>query len=193
MAREHPFSLHRMLPVALVAALAVVAFLALRGPSWYRRMYYPLQYQAEIRAAATKAHVDPYLVAAMIHAESGFDPSRVSDAGAVGLMQVMPETAQDMRALIGRKAKVTAVQLKDPSLNVAVGTTYLGVLLRRYGDTATALAAYNAGAVNAERWARSSGATDVRSAIAFPETRAYVDKVISERAAYARLYPGDLK
>lgn len=111
---------------------------------------------------AARAHIPPHLVAAVIRAESGGDPSAVSGAGAAGLMQLMPATAR----------RYGAENRFDPEENVAAGTRYLRVLLARYHhDVRRAIAAYNAG----------PGAVDAaRGVPAFPETRAYVDRVISD-------------
>ncbi len=186
MPREHPLSWHRVVPLGLIGVLAVLAVAALSGPDWYKRMYFPFQYGAEIGRVARAERVDPYLVTAVVHAESGFDPYIVSKKGAVGLMQVMPETADDMELAHGHKVDVTENQLRQPVANLQYGTAYLAQLLDRYdGDRALALAAYNAGIVNADRWKRDGG----QERIDFPATRHYVDKVLTERDTYQRLYP----
>jgi soluble lytic murein transglycosylase len=191
--REHPLSLHRVLPLALVGILALVAVAAIRGPVWYRRMYYPLEYSDLIKGSAGRVGVDPYLVAAMIHSESDFDPTIVSKAGAVGLMQLTPETAQDLRPIVKRSLAFTREELMQPALNIELGTAYLRQLMERYGDTVTVLAAYNAGPANAEKWARNARAGAVLAAIEFPETRHYVEKVMREREVYRRIYGGELQ
>lgn len=185
MPREHPLSWHRVVPVAVLGVLALVAVAALSGPLWYQRLYYPVYYQSQIGVAARAQRLDPYLVTAVVHAESGFDASIVSKAGAVGLMQVMPETADDIEKAQGRKAVVSRKLLEQPADNLRYGTVYLRQLIDRYdGDTSLALAAYNAGVVNADRWQKRDGGR-----IGFPETEHYVKKVLKERDTYARLYP----
>jgi soluble lytic murein transglycosylase len=191
--REHPLSPHRVLPLAVVALLALVAVAALRGPAWYQRAYYPLRYAGPIRDFAARAGIDPYLVAAIIHSESDFDPAIVSKAGAVGLMQITPETAEDLRPLVKRPRPFTGAQLKDPALNLELGTTYLRQLRERYGDTVTVLAAYNAGPANADKWAHGARAGGFIDAIEFPETRHYVEKVMREREIYRRVYGSELR
>ncbi|HEY3318313.1 MAG TPA: lytic transglycosylase domain-containing protein [Coriobacteriia bacterium] len=187
MPREHPLSWHRLAPLALVAVLAVLAAAAVAGPKWYQRMYYPFRFGAEIGRVALAERVDPYLVTAVVHAESGFDPDIVSKKGAVGLMQVMPETAEDIERARGRKVAVTTQRLRQPEENIRYGARYLRQLLDRYGgDRALALAAYNAGIVNADRWKRAGGG----GRIDFPQTRHYVEKVLAERDTYRKLYPG---
>lgn len=188
MPREHPLSLHRVLPLALVGVLALLALAAIFGPHWYQRLYHPVAYREVIGGAARRSNIDPYLLLALVHAESGFDPQVVSKRGAVGLTQVMPETADDIMKARGRKTGVSVKQLKNPEFNVEIGAEYLAQLRERYdGDYTMALAAYNAGIVNADRWEKGSG--DPAARIDFPQTRHYVDKVLKERDSYKKLYP----
>ena len=192
MAREHPLSWHRLLPVAVVVVLAVVVFLSLRGPDWYQRLYHPLGYAATIRAEAGSAALDPYLVAALINVESGFRSGAVSKAGAVGLMQIKPSTARAVALQAGLPEHVDAQTLLRPGTNIRVGTRYLSYLVRRYaGDRELALAAYNAGMKNADRWAAQAHASgrSFNDAIAYPATRHYVDEVVAQSVVYRRLYP----
>ncbi len=188
MSREHPLSLHRALPVIVIVALGLVLLFAVRGPVWWQRLYHPLRYRTAIAASAEKNGIDPYLVAAVINAESGFDRTQVSAAGAVGLMQLMPATATEVAAAEGIDGTLGADDLKDAELNIALGSRHLADLLGRYTDTETALAAYNAGSGNVDRWMSEQGGTTLTAA-GFPETRAYVGRVLSERARYAKLYP----
>lgn len=188
MSREHPFALHRLAIAALVIALAAVLVLAVRGPVWWQRTYHPLSYEALIARAAAEHGVDPYLIAAVINAESSFDAGQVSEAGAVGLMQVMPLTATEAAAEGGLGVATDVEALKAPALNIDLGTRHLASLLSRYGDTATALAAYNAGEGNVDRWIEGSGGGDVLAS-SYPETRRYVERVLKERDRYEKLYP----
>jgi soluble lytic murein transglycosylase len=188
MRREHPLALHRVLPVALLILLAAVAFLGVRGPSWYQRLYYPLRYSAEIQGAASRNRINPYLIAAIIHTESGFRAGTVSKAGAVGLMLVLPDTATELRQRrLVDTAVVSGRPLTDPAVNIEYGTAYVRYLVNRYHVVETALAAYNAGLTRADVWAAQGG--DIRTKIAFPETQRYVAGVLRARASYERLYP----
>ena len=116
----------------------------------------------------------------------------MSNAGAVGLMQVKPSTAKAVAVQAGIADEMTPEALSDPATNIRVGVRYLAYLVRRYGgDVELALAAYNAGLGNADRWsaeARKAGGTFSES-IAFPETARYVDEVRAQSAAYRALYP----
>jgi peptidoglycan lytic transglycosylase len=192
-AREHPLSWHRVLPVLLVVALGLIALLAVRGPDWYQRIYHPLRHERVIAEQAKKNHVDPYLIAALINAESGFREGVVSDAGAVGLMQVRPSTAAPVARAAGIEGEMTTAALSDPETNIRVGTRYFAYLVKRYDkDVQLALAAYNAGLTNADRWAEEArrAGSPFTDSIAFPETASYVDKVVEQTRVYRTLYPG---
>lgn len=193
MPREHPLAPHRLIPVAVIALLAVVAFLAVRGPDWYQRFYHPLRYESVIAERSSERGLDPYLVAALINVESGFDADDVSPRRAVGLMQLMPETAAEVARDNRIPGDRTPASLKDPDLNIRIGTLHLALLRDRFATTEQALAAYNAGEGNVREWigkmpkARSNDA--FLDSIEFPETRRYVRDVLEQREVYARLYP----
>jgi soluble lytic murein transglycosylase len=154
----------------------------------------PLADAPVIRQQATDKHLDPALIAAVIYAETKFDP-RTSSAGALGLMQILPETAH----FIARKSggiRFTTGDLATPAVNVAYGSWYLRYLLDRYeGDELEALAAYNGGLANVDAWvarARERGGRLTAGDIPFPETRAYVERVIAAQAEYRSTYPREL-
>ena len=172
---------------ALLAFAGAAAWVVDAEPDWYLRTRYPLEYEQVIRAYAHERDLDPALVAAVIYAESRFDPNVRSSAGAVGLMQVLPETGEFIAHSTGGRDFIEA-DLRDPDINVRYGTWLLDYLRDRYdGDVATALAAYHAGPGNVDRWRRDG------SGIEFPETRAYVDEVERVRRIYARAYGRDLR
>jgi soluble lytic murein transglycosylase len=154
----------------------------------------PLQYSSVIRQEASAKHLDPALVAAVIYAETKFDP-RTSSAGAVGLMQLMPETATFLAKRSGATTFTTA-DLGTPEVNIAYGSYYLRYLLNEYhGNTVLALAAYNGGETNVDNWVRSAHEDGQRfrvGDIPFPETRAYVQRVLDARAQYRKTYASQL-
>ena len=188
MTRESPLAPHRWAILGVALVLAALTFLFLRGPESWQRHYYPLEYADEIGASAARHEVNPYLVAAVINAESGFEPETRSEAGAVGLMQVLPSTASELE----RRGVVDAddfppERLEDPAVNIEYGTAYIRWLVERYHEIETALAAYNAGLANADEWVAQGG--DIRDAIEFPETRHFVLRVVRGRDRYEALYP----
>jgi soluble lytic murein transglycosylase len=172
---------------SIVLALAVVAgvWVVRAEPDFYLRARYPLRYEQIIRTHAANYDLEPTLLAAVVYTESKFDPSARSSAGAVGLMQLLPETAKGIAVRTGG-ARFVVGDLLDPEVNVRYGSWYLRNLIRRYGDLPTALAAYHAGPGNVDRW-RAEGL-----GIQFPETRSYVARVLAAQRRYARAYPDEL-
>jgi soluble lytic murein transglycosylase len=172
---------------ALVLVVAgAAAWVVDAEPDWYLRTRYPLEYEHVIRAYAAERDLDPTLVAAVVYSESRFDPNVRSSAGAIGLMQILPETGEFIARSTGG-TKFVEADLRDPDLNVRYGTWLLRYLLDRYdGDLESALAAYHAGAGNVDQW-RATG-----TGIAFPETRDYVEAVTAAKGIYARAYGPNL-
>jgi soluble lytic murein transglycosylase len=154
----------------------------------------PLSDASVIREQAAEKHLDPSLIAAVIYAETKFDP-RPSSAGAQGLMQILPTTAYYLARLSGG-SRFTAGDLATPSINVAYGSYYLRYLLDHYdGNEMLAVAAYNGGLTNVDRWvaqARAEGTPLSEEAIPFPETREYVRRVLSAQRAYRSTYARQL-
>ena len=186
--------LRRRRTVAGLSGLALIALAALiLAPTVkhaVRELELPLRHEDIIRQQAAAKHLDPALIAAVIYAESKFQP-RTSQAGAEGLMQLLPSTAEFLARRSGGTAFV-ASDLATPQVNIAYGSYYLRYLLDRYGHhLVPAIAAYNAGATNVDRWMR--GGRDLAvSAIPFAETRAYVTRVLDARDRYRRRYPKEL-
>jgi soluble lytic murein transglycosylase len=180
------------LAVVLGAAHWVAPLLAGgSGPSWYRQTVYPLEHAGAIRAGAARYSLDPALVAAVVYAESKFDESARSSQGAVGLMQVLPETADQIAVESGGVAFTTS-DLEDPRINVRYGSYYLKQALDTYGgDLRAAVASYNAGMGAVSEWvaeARAGGHELRVKDIPYPETRAYVEKVLEARRVYREEY-----
>jgi soluble lytic murein transglycosylase len=169
--------------VLVVAAFAV--YLLETEPRWYERLRYPLRYEQMVVGHAENYHLDPQLVAAVIYQESKFDADAVSEAGAVGLMQLLPGTGQGIADRTGGN-EWKPDDLLNPELNIRYGSWYLRHLLDKYGDEELALAAYNAGQANVDRW-REEGV-----GIQFAETRHFVDRVRELKEIYARAYRSEL-
>lgn len=170
--------------LALVAG-AFALYVFETEPRWYERLRYPLRYEQIIRGHAENYRLEPQLVAAVIYQESKFDADAVSASDAVGLMQLLPSTGQGIAERTGGESW-TPEDLKDPELNIRYGCWYLRHLLDKYGDEALALAAYNAGQTNVDRW-RAEGV-----GIQFDETRHYVQRVQQLKQTYADAYAEEL-
>jgi soluble lytic murein transglycosylase len=170
------------------------AFIRHGGSNVPRRFWeilFPINYWSEIEPAARQRSVDPYLVAAIIRQESGFEPTDVSNAGAVGLMQIMPEEAARIAAG-GGLPEPTRQMLFDPKTNVEVGALeYTQKLARVGGNQILAIAAYNAGEEAVGRWLAKTPADDVDlfvDSIPYNETRLYVKNVTRNQYEYRRIY-----
>jgi soluble lytic murein transglycosylase len=172
---------------ALVIGAGVALFLS-RGEDLIRSVTLPLKHEDIIRQQAQDKGVPADLIAAVIYNESRFR-DQTSSAGARGLMQITPQTAQIIEAKSGGST-FTLQDLSDPDLNIRYGTFYLKYLLDRFnGNEVAAIAAYNAGETVVEQWG-GSGLTV--SDIKFSETRAYVENVLAKRNDYRRSYRSEL-
>ena len=193
-ARNRPVTKRRRRRLAIGAAVVcagiVAGVLLARGTidRAIQELTLPLKHEDVIRQQAHEKDVDAALIAAVIYSESKFS-DRTSSAGARGLMQITPEAANE----IERRSGGTTFKLKDlsdPEINIRYGTYLLRELLDRYdGDVVAALAAYNAGPANVDKWGGSDLSVD---GIPFPETRAYVEEVLDKQQAYRDKYPREL-
>jgi peptidoglycan lytic transglycosylase len=167
----------------LIFALAggTLAYLQSTEPAWWARLWYPLKYAQIVRGHAAILHLNPALLAAVIEQESKFDKNARSSTGAIGLMQLQPATAKGIALRTGGSTFVVS-DLYNPEINISYGAWYLRHLLDKYGNERTALAAYNAGEENVDRW-RSE-----HESVQFPETRAYVARVEKLKDIYRRAY-----
>jgi peptidoglycan lytic transglycosylase len=180
--------------VALAVGVGLIAVLAPRLEHAVHELALPLRDASTIREQAAQKHLDPALIAGVIYAETKFDP-RPSPAGAEGLMQILPSTAEYLAHLSGGVAFQTA-DLASPAVNIAYGSYYLRYLLAHYeGNEWEAVAAYNAGLTNVDEWvanARAHGTELTVEAIPFPQTREYVRRVLNAQQAYRATYPSQL-
>ncbi len=173
-------------------ALVVVAFAVVLpvADKAVKEVTLPLRHEDIIRQQARDKGLDPSLIAAVIYAESHFR-DQTSHAGARGLMQITPQTADE----IARRSGGTEFEQGDlatPQINISYGSWYLRWLLDHYGGNETlAIAAYNAGTGNVDRWIAANPGMDADE-IPFPETREYVDKVLDARADYRKEYRREL-
>ncbi len=197
--RARPAHRRRRLIALLMAgalgafAAASIAGLGPLGDEW-REVTLPLRHEDIIRQQASDKGLDPALIAAVIFEESRFR-DQTSHAGARGLMQVTPETARFIARDSGGTAFVEG-DLATPQVNISYGAYYMRYLLRRYdGDVTLAVAAYNAGETNVNKWVDRAGGRESFDAvddIPFEETRDYVRDVKDKRQAYRDNYADEL-
>jgi soluble lytic murein transglycosylase len=180
--------------VALAVVGVIVVMTAPLAKKAVNDLGLPLSYSSIIRQQAAAKHLSPALVAGVIYAETKFD-ARTSPAGAEGLMQIEPATA----LFLAKRSGATTFNTSDlghPAVNIAYGCYYLRYLLNEYhGKVMLALAAYNGGETNVDTWvseARRRGHALTISAIPFPETRAYVSRVLHAAGEYRRQYAHQL-
>ena len=191
--------LRRRLFLLVGGLLASVAFLVLLARPFadkaVQEIALPLRHEDIIRQQAAAKDLDPSLIAGVIYVESRFR-DQTSVAGAKGLMQILPSTAD----YIARKSGGTAFvqgDLATPQINIAYGSWYLRYLLAHYeGSELLALAAYNAGEGKVDEWYRDASARgeefEAATHIPFPETRSYVADVLEARERYERQYRREL-
>jgi len=177
----------RLLATVVLAGGVLLAVVLVQSakPGWWERLWYPLRYEQIVRGHARNYDLDPALLAAVIYQESKFNANAHSSSGAIGLMQLLPDTAKGIAIHTGGTA-FRVDDLYDPEINIRYGAWYLRHLLQKYGDERTALAAYNAGQDNVDRWRRAG------VGIQFSETRAYVSRVEDLKKIYRDAYAKEL-
>ena len=182
---------HRAAVIAILAVVAIgLGFLADLLITGFEKKAYPREYAEHVENYAAQYGVPETLVFAVIRTESEFDSGAVSSAGAVGLMQMMPDTFEWLTNEI-LFDHLDEGMLYDPETNIRYGTYLLSRLYDRYGDWEVALASYNAGAGNVDGWLEDSEYADGEGGlkeIPFRETRQYVKKVTDAWDMYERLY-----
>jgi soluble lytic murein transglycosylase len=184
-----------LLAAVIVSGVAVAAIVAPGVDKAVKEIALPLRHEDIIRQQAADKGLDPALIAGVIYTESRFR-DQTSHAGAKGLMQILPSTADDNARKSGGTAFVQG-DLADPQVNISYGSFYLRYLLKRYGGSEVlAIAAYNAGEGRVDRWifdARHNGEEfDHLRHIPFPETRHYVEQVLDMRGRYRERYGREL-
>ncbi|MFH5835411.1 lytic transglycosylase domain-containing protein [Proteiniclasticum sp. C24MP] len=172
----------------LSVLLSLLLLLSAGAYVLYGRLF-PMDHEEKVTAYAEEYGVDPFLVYAVIHTESRFIEDAVSPAGAIGLMQVTPDTG----AFIADRLKMpsfTEEMLKDPDTNIRMGTYYLSYLKENFPRVETQLAAYNAGPNRVAAWLQDEGISDgeILTNIPFEETRNYVERVLQREKIYRILY-----
>ena len=182
---------------AVIAALVMLAVLCVLGYYLNRvaeKRTYRLLYPDLVMEMSAEYQVDPYLVAAVIHCESSNNKEAVSPVGAMGLMQIMPDTGGWIAEKLEMKG-FDQQQLFEPEINIRFGCWYLDYLSKKFnGNRTSVLAAYNGGPGNVEKWLADDrySADGQLTDIPFPETERYIEKVQRAYEKYLTLYKKEL-
>ncbi|MHA0857449.1 lytic transglycosylase domain-containing protein [Paenibacillus sp. CMAA1364] len=172
----------------LFTSFVLLLFFNSNWMSWV----YPIHYKEEIKIQAEHYEVDPYLIAAIIRVESNYKAGKESSKGALGIMQLMPSTA-NWAMEMANTPQISLDRIKhEVSPNIQLGTWYFSSLMKQYdGNKALAIAAYNAGPGNVKSWMSKglwNGQADTVKEIPIDQTRHYVTRVLYYYEKYTRLY-----
>ncbi len=176
-----------VIPLVIAAMLVVLLFMERET---IEQTAFPLEYKDYVEAAAQKYDIDEALIFAVIRTESNFDPNAVSNAGAMGLMQITRDTYFFVNEKDSR-GDLPLELLYDPEVNIDTGAYFLSWLSNDFGNTETAIAAYNAGRSNVNKWLRDPRYSDdgvTLKEIPFGETKNYVKKVMGTYETYIKFY-----
>lgn len=180
--------------VILFSLVGVLGYQSCKALGLYNRILmsrYPMKYQSLVDKYAGEFGLDAAMVYGVIHTESKFDPYAVSSAQAKGLMQLRDETARDCAKEL-KISGFTTDSLFEPEVNIRLGCYYLKKLLKTYnGNIETAIAAYNGGPGNVDKWLKDQSISKehgILSHIPFPETQNYVERVMRAYQTYQKLY-----
>ena len=181
--------IHKIIVMKKTINILIIIFACLFGVFFFVGLYfhvnYPILYKEEINKYSQEQGVDKALIFAIAKTESGFNENAKSSAGAVGIMQIKPETANFVCSFSGEV--FDEQKLFDSDYNIKLGTAYFKYLLNKFGDTETALAAYNAGEGNVLKWLQNESYSDdgkTLKNIPFAETREYAQKVLKNYKVY---------
>ncbi len=177
--------------LAIVALMVGIGIVFRFLTQQWQKDTYPLSYETEITAASEKYHVDKALIYGVIKTESNFDPQAVSSAGAIGLMQIMPDTFTWLQTYYKEENTYTTDDLYDPTINIDYGVELLSILLEKYGNEETALCAYNGGVGHVDEWLKNPQYSDdgkTLKEVPFGETDRYRRLVEQNKSIYKQLH-----
>lgn len=181
-----------ILKFLVILLLSVICFFYVYR--FYLKQFYPIKFEEYVLASCEKYNVSKELVFAVIRTESGFKVRAKSKAGAIGAMQIMPETFEWLQSNLRVGVKKSSECLNDLKTNIDYGTYFLSILQNKYNDEKVVLCAYNAGIGTVDRWLNDPRYSDDKKTlkeIPFKETKNYVFKVENSKKKYKFLYFND--
>lgn len=177
--------------LAIIAIVVVILIFSSALGAIYKKVFYPIKFEEYVTEFADKYEMDRYFFYSVIKTESNFDPEAVSNVGATGLMQLMPDAFDWVKYRMGDDRELTFEDMENPKYNIEYGGYMLMLLLNEYNDEATALAAYHAGRQSVSNWLEDSECSSdglTLKKIPSKATAHYVDKVINRYEGYTNLY-----
>lgn len=180
-----------LIKIGIILFFIIIILVLFKPQNWFFKKIFKLEYSEYVYKYAEENNIDPYLIFSIIKAESNFNRNIESSSGAIGLMQLMESTAIEIANEIGEEVVVKEA-LYNPEINIKIGTNYYVYLIKKYnGNEKLAMAAYNAGMGNVDRWIKNGiikeDGSDLEN-IPFKETNNYVRKIIRNYKIYKRLY-----
>jgi soluble lytic murein transglycosylase len=185
--------------VIILGAILLLSALGFGGYIWYEEDQhqkalekYPVAYTDLIQTYAKKYQLDPYLVQSIMRCESSNDPNAVSHVGAIGLMQIMPDTGEWIGHKIDPELAYSLDMLNDPATNIEYGCWYLNFLSERFdGNVMEIIAAYNAGHGTVKGWLEDPRFSKDGELLTIPyeDTAKYYTNVMTAYENYTTLYP----
>lgn len=180
-----------MIIIIIALAIIFVLFKIVRVQNIALKKIYPTKYNEYVEKYSKENNVDKYMIYAIIKAESNFKSDVKSNSNAIGLMQLLEDTAVEMSNSI-KQDEITEESLYDPEMNIKLGISYYSYLLKHYrGNNILALTAYNAGMGNVDNWIKKgiikSDGSDIEN-IPYKETNNYVRKILRDYKLYVKLY-----
>lgn len=179
--------------VVSIIIILIICILIILFKDKLLKIIYPEKYSDIVTMYANEYNVDKNLIMATIKAESNFNKTAVSNKGAIGLMQLMEETAKDIFPKVGININQNQIseQLKKSDINIQIGTKYLSILIEKYKNIELALTAYNAGSGNVDNWIEKgilkSDGSNIEQ-IPYKETNNYVRQILRDYKIYSNLY-----
>lgn len=177
----------KILKLFLILISILICVIVLKPERIILKQLYPQKYSEYVSQYAKEYGLSESIVFAIIKNESNFEKNISSNKGAIGLMQIMTETGEE----VANKLSITEMNLLDAETNIKIGTKYFSDLYKKYNNTELALAAYNAGSGNVDKWIQQgiieSSGENVEN-IPYKETNMYVRKVIQSEKIYESLY-----
>jgi len=174
----------------ILITMSLILVILLGGTVFVMKQIYPKNYEEVVKKYAKEYGIDEFIIYALIKAESNFKTDAVSNKGAVGLMQVIEPTAEEIANSLNYD-EFEVEYLKEPEINIQFGTKYFSDLFNYYNNYLLAIAAYNAGIGNVEKWIEEGiikeDGSDIEN-IPFKETNMYVRKIIRDYEIYKKLY-----